>query len=454
MPKLKLSKKVKSKNIFYLLMIFLFMSILVRGNGMTNANSRFATMQAMSDSFSFKIDDYKDWTVDWSYIDGHYYSNKAPGPALLGFPIYFLITKIRSKFNEKANKVPPTSSVRSSLNLLIQVLPIFLILFLFMNNLLKDNPNFEFSGYLGILLLLFGNTTSLFYNSYFGHGMAAVFTFLMAFFLYKKEYVYLGLFFGLALLTDYSAGLFLVPLIFCIPRRGYLDFIKGGILPGILWIFYHYNVTGSIFETPNKYINPLFKSDDKDLIWGAISTPKLNIIFELLFGLKRGLLITQPWVLMAILLLLKSIFSDEKKYIRVYVVSVLGFLLILLLNASFNGWHGGATSGPRYLCVALSPLCFSIILLWSSLRKEFKALFLLLVIYSLLFRGLIYATNSMASEDETLLPYLLTYLAENGSFKQYLRIPIFLGLILFSFVKNDFYKFAVTGKNKAPRTSS
>ncbi len=40
------------------------------------------------------------------------------------------------------------------------------------------------------------------------------------------------------------------------------------------------------------------------------------------------------------------------------LLRLLVFLLFLLLNASFNGWDGGCSSGPRYLIPAIPFLCF------------------------------------------------------------------------------------------------
>ena len=434
------------------------MNILVRGNGMTNANSRFATMQAMKDSQTFQIDEYKDWTLDWAFRKGHYYSNKAPGPMLLTFP-FFLITKGVADFINPSNKTsPPTSTVRSLFNLLSQVIPIIAFLMFCFSTLRKEKSINEYELYLLLLLLFFGNTTSLFYNAFVGHGLASIFTFALIYYLYKENYFALGLSFGLALLSDYGAGLFLVPLVFFIPRKSWIDFIKGGLFPGALWVWYHFNVTGSILETANKYTNPLFQETADNLLWGAISLPKLSIVGELLWGAKRGLLITQPWILIAIPFIALGIIREKKRNVRaVYTVSFVAFSLIFLMNTSFNGWHGGATAGPRYLCVALTPVCFALILIWRDLPRFAKATILLGVLYSLLFRTLVYTTSILVSEEYDLLPWMFDFLQENGQFKQYVRILIFWSGLLLSMKYGGFFKETINQiihNNKDPNTSS
>jgi hypothetical protein len=418
------------------------MSLLVRGNGMTNANSRFATMQAMSDSFSFRIDPYKDWTVDWSSKDGYYFSNKAPGPMFLGFPIYFVTTKLSAFFRKEAKTQPPSSSIRSFLNLTIQVLPILMFMILMTRGLLEKYPNKEDGLFIGLLLILFGNTTSLFYNSYFGHGIAGAFSIGILYFYLKKDFLKVGFCFGFTLLSDYGAAFFLIPLIFLLGKKeNWKNFIIGGLLPGLLWCWYHYSVTGSIFELPNKYINPLFREESKDLLWNMFSYPKLEYMVALLFGPQKGILYTQPWAFLALPMIIKKIFEENKKEVSgIFVITVIGFILVLLMNSSFNGWHGGATSGPRYLCIVLVQLAFCMIFIWNSLSRALKITFLFLIAYTLIFRALIYATNPMISENVDLYAGIWSFLKEEAGIKQFIRVPIFLGLMGFATFKSGFHK--------------
>ena len=53
-----------------------------------NQNSRFDLVLAIVDDHSVQIDRYVANTGDYAYLDGHYYSDKAPGTALLGVPVY------------------------------------------------------------------------------------------------------------------------------------------------------------------------------------------------------------------------------------------------------------------------------------------------------------------------------------------------------------------------------
>jgi hypothetical protein len=70
---------------------FALMCVAVWHDGGTNAASRFAMLRAMSTRCTFQINRYLDWTVDWARTpDGRYYSNKAPGAALVAVPATWL----------------------------------------------------------------------------------------------------------------------------------------------------------------------------------------------------------------------------------------------------------------------------------------------------------------------------------------------------------------------------
>src|ERR671932_37891 len=67
-----------------------------------NQNSRFDLIVALVDDHTFAIDAYVANTGDYAAYDGHYYSDKAPGMALLGLPVYMALR----------HAVPPALIVR------------------------------------------------------------------------------------------------------------------------------------------------------------------------------------------------------------------------------------------------------------------------------------------------------------------------------------------------------
>jgi len=59
-----------------------------------NVNSRLDMVVALVDDGGFQIDKYVANTVDYATVNGHFYSDKAPGVALLGAPIYAVLSML------------------------------------------------------------------------------------------------------------------------------------------------------------------------------------------------------------------------------------------------------------------------------------------------------------------------------------------------------------------------
>ena len=55
-----------------------------------NEYSRYDLVRALVDQGTTRIDSYQDNTGDKAFFQGHWYSDKAPGSALLGGPVYSL----------------------------------------------------------------------------------------------------------------------------------------------------------------------------------------------------------------------------------------------------------------------------------------------------------------------------------------------------------------------------
>ena len=71
------------------LLFFLLVNLVCDMPGGPNVGSRYAAICSMGVDQTFHIDRYRDMTADWVRTpDGHYYSNKAPGPALLALPFF------------------------------------------------------------------------------------------------------------------------------------------------------------------------------------------------------------------------------------------------------------------------------------------------------------------------------------------------------------------------------
>ena len=430
------------------LLIFLLGNALINLDYGTNPESRFATLCAMVEDHSFRIDHYQDLTIDWARTpDGHYYSNKAPGPMLLAFPAFWLIDKIITAGKaDRAARDEARLAYRwlslKLLSLLFQALP-FTVLVVIALSWLKACGVSREALHLSCVAMLFGNTAALFMNTYFGHAVAAMCVFALCLCLIKRWYVWSGLVYGLALLADYSSAVllpgFLVAVILQEPPKKWFESVAkisaGGVFPGVLWVLYHVSCFGGPFTLPSQYQNPMFVDTTRNQILGIFNlAPEPTNLAQLLFGFRRGTLWSQPWVLIVLAVCLArrtllATVSDGRWAASLPLLRFLvpGFILLLWMNASFDKWHGGATPGPRYMCSVFPAFGLLAGLFYDGLSLGMRRLTIGAVALSVVFWVVAYSTTILVPENQTMWGYTLGMLMNPPSYGSMVR---FTGLAL------------------------
>jgi len=354
--------------------LLLVFSCLYRLGG-TNPLSRLMALCAMSEYRTFRVDAYVQpsdgpthpWGDDWARTpDGHYYSNKAPGPMLLAFPVFWaydrLVTAgLGSPPERDAFRFEHRQSYLFLLSLVLQVVPVALLV-LALSRFLESRWDCPPEAILAFAAaLLFGNPASFFFSSFFGHGFAAWLTLALGVSLYLRRPLPSGFFFGLALLSDYGT-LFIAPALLLAvvlfiphPSRFLAGFMTGAFSPAVLWVFYHVVCFGSPFALPNAFQNPIYRDMEGRpfSIWGVfVPIPDASAALQLLVGKRRGVFIKSPWVAVTLAWVLthrtqlRGASPDVKALATFSVGSLLG---LFYMNACFGGWDGGAVPVARYL---------------------------------------------------------------------------------------------------------
>jgi len=434
---------VRESPVRYWLLIFLLLNVFLIQDGKTNVLARIGMMAAMIDGPSFQIDPR--WTEDRAETpDGRIYANKAPGAAFIGLPVFWLIDqfvvgaedgdvwRVRKRHRGTYNII---------LSLLLQVIPFMFLTALIIEWLRKRGTSL-ISCHFTALALLFGTTAALFMNTYFGHGMAAIFLLAAVFSFLIRRYIWAGFLFGFALLTDYGLATVLLPLLATLAWRErkltpFLHLLLGGLLPGILWTWYHWSAFGTPFTIALAHQIPRYA--DQEVAGGGLSAvlstlPSFSVLIELLVGSSRGLLFTQPWVLfvvgLALWFFLHKINSPtalptvalaktgeplrkDDAPVTLFAIALPSLFLLLWINASFNGWHGGAAPGPRYLSPLLPLFGLSAGLLYDHISKTQQKILWLLLGVSLLFTLLALSTDILAP-NEPLWPHFLGLLFQES----------------------------------------
>ncbi len=146
-------------------------------------------------------------------------------------------------------------------------------------------------------------------------------------------------------------------------RRRLLIFALGAAPAAILLAWYHQAAFGSPTNSANSRQLARFMSEDSRL-FGLFGLPDPHTLWQLLFSEYRGLFIYSPVLLLACYGLGVML---RRRQTTEAVLLLAVFAAFLGLNASFNGWHGGATFGPRYLIPVLPFLALPLAIAFARL---------------------------------------------------------------------------------------
>lgn len=392
-------------------LLFFAIGLLFAQSGSSNGDIRAVTLFSMVEDKSFQLDPYYTLSIDWSRTpDGHYYSSKAPGPILLGYPLYWVLDHLitvgaTTRAQRDARRVLLKGTTIPLVCFALTMIPLAIVAAYWILVLSQMQISL-FALHLTAVLLLFGNTTCVFMNCFFSHGLTGAYALILAAVLYQRKFFWVGTLFGWLVLSDYSSVLFLLPLLWCTHSmqtrlKDYFYIGLGGFLPLLLFAWYHWVCFGGPFELSYKYVNPYFVEEGRPKFWGLIAQPDPEIWFQFLLGSARGIVWTQPWLLIGLAIAPFHFATDRKTQSEKGRVGSLLFrlnfptlfLLILLFSAYGNLWHGGDSPGPRFISAAFPGLAllfglnfdrFSVLLKRFSLAGVFVAVFFFITVFGAL----------------------------------------------------------------------
>ncbi len=371
------------------------------------------------DAHTFRIDRYlyseakQMNTPDWSEYGGHYYSNKSPGTTWFGVALLAPVYPLERRICPDGDGISPRAEIFNAwyLNFVMGVLPTAFSVLALVGILLKLGAS-EARAYPGALLIVLGTAVFPFATTLMAHStVAACLVFSLWSYLRGGRFSLAasGAWFGAAVLFDYSAGLLLpLALVFLAVReKGRIwQFIAGGIPFAVLYCVYNAMCFGGPFSFAAQYINPVYRTEG-DAAGGLLNLPKPWLILELLFGARRGVLIASPFLFFAIPGFI-ALWRERGLRRGLALLIALSFLALLLMNASFNGWHSGASFTARYM-VPVFPLV-GILAVMAPLKPGWRrGLFVLFAAISLMNMFAVAAYTVTPPEHDPSPVYVTSY---------------------------------------------
>lgn len=108
----------------------------------------------------------------------------------------------------------------------------------------------------------------------------------------------------------------------------------------------------------------------------GITTPKLSVLSEILFGRYRGLLYHSPVLVLAPFGLGLLVAEGALRKAALAATAIVAYHL--LLNSAYHYWFGGAVYGPRHLGPALPFLALGLAAIWARAPRAARAAMLAL----------------------------------------------------------------------------
>lgn len=316
-------------------------------------------------------------TIDWANNPAHdrnYYSNKAPGPMLLGIPVYWALYQGERLAGLRPESPRVTVWNCYVLNLVLTVLPLALSAACFFRFLGGLDPAARWWPAALTALLYFGTLLWPYATQLWGHATAAALIVIALWSLAlptRRGWAWAGFFVGWAVLFDYAAGITLVSLLVWLVLerrwRALPVFLAGGLLPLGLFGIYHticfggplslaslHNNPG--FSTPGAVVGQFTLSHWREALWGLTFSP------------YRGLFYHMPFLVL-ILPGLAAVWRFRRPQLNIAAVCLVNMAGYFLMNLTFIQWHGGACTGPRYQIPALPFYSIFLACIWVALPR-------------------------------------------------------------------------------------
>lgn len=371
-----------------------------------NQNSRLNMVVAVVDDGTLQIDRYVHGqlgfgkTVDYAKVSDHYYSDKAPGAAFLGIPVYASLRlaldwPVMERLTERlANSEAFKATLRESgsgvvqdkvryalaqvtLSFLIGAIPSALLCVLLyqLARGFGGRPNTS-----AFVALAYGLLTPAFAyaNTFYGHQLSAVMLVAAFYLIFTLEQpgaprpsvlrsLAIGLLLGYSVMTEFPAvlvaGILTLYAIYVFLRRaagGHLIWVCIGLAACAAALMIYNN---AIFGGPFKlgYSSSELWQQQHSAGFMSLTLPHWEAAFGITFSPFRGLFVLSPIMVLALPGFALWWRSGEGR--ATCLASLFSVLAMFLFNASSIMWWGGFAVGPRYFLPGLPFMALALIFL-------------------------------------------------------------------------------------------
>jgi hypothetical protein len=316
-----------------------------------NQNATFDLTRAIVERHTFAIDAYAGNTGDVSFAGRHVYANKAPALSWIAAIPYAPLYALERAREADAGNVQLLTINAYLCSLAAVALPGALIPSMLFVYARRRGLDARWSAFVSLAIAL--GTQLLPYSSILMvHVPSAA---LLLFALTTPRRGLGGFAAALAVSMNYLCAPALLVFAFVAPRKTWLRYALGALLPLVALLAYQRMLFGGFLTTSVAVTDPRFLTHGAPL--GILQRPSLAVLYAITISPYRGFFFFAPLLIVAL-----AGFRGWWGRERVACAAALAVSAVFLaFNVSFNGWEGGFGIGGRYL-VPLIPL-FGIALL-------------------------------------------------------------------------------------------
>ena len=380
-------------------------------------NSRMDMVVAVVDDGTFRIDKYVSNTVDYAKVGDHYYSDKAPGPAFLGIPIYaglrvlFDTPVVQRLMNQLASNPAFVATLRSygsgileqkvrlalalvAIALAVGAIPSALLGVLLYRAMARFTPR-PWPRLLVVVGYALLTPAFAYANTFYSHQLSAALLFGAFYLVFMPAAPFsrwrllgAGFLLAYAVICEYPAALMAGGIfIYALYRLWREDrwtrsvwMVPAAAVVGAAWLAYNTVVFGGPLKLGYSYSEQWLGVHNTGFM--SLTWPHGEAMWGITFGLFRGLFVLSPLLLLAVPGLVWWWRSGEHR--AAFWLAVYSVAAFFLFNSSSAMWWGGFAVGPRYVLPAVPFLALPIVFVFRDARRHWfwKAAGALLYLWS------------------------------------------------------------------------
>jgi hypothetical protein len=404
---------------------FLTYAMFSNANPGANTKSRLALVLSIVEHGQLRIDGFAGTTIDKAQVGGHYYSDKTPGMSLMAVPVAKLFTTLAAAGGHEPVWLDGAGRPSAAYKILLYVVGIFTsalptalavaVLYRVALRVGDDAAAALFAA------LAFGFATPAWgwATTFLGHAASGSIQFLaLAALLAAADKdgqrrafpldLLAGALLGWSIVVEITAGPSAVMIALFRLVTAQRSAVRAGAalaLGGLAAITPLLIYNGVAFGSPFKLgYGAVVGFEGMQQGFFGVRLPSLQVIWEILFGWRRGLLWVAPILLLTPAALWHLMAQSRWRPLAILIIAIAAYYV--LLNSSYFYWDGGDSTGPRHLTPTLPFLCLPLCLLWRRVDRRVLAGLLALSVAATLVCAAVTMTVD-ASIPRPLLDHLL-----------------------------------------------